>query len=100
MDIAYKSKKLRKQYENSKEAFRAYGDQVGRKYIDRINTIKAAKDLDALCKDPALRCHPLKGDRDGQWAVKLTGNYRLVFTLEGDTPQIVRIEEVTDYHGE
>lgn len=100
MDVTFKTRKLEKQYRQSKEAFKAYGDQVGRKYIGRINMIKAAKDVDALCKVPTLRCHPLKGDRDGQWAVKLTGYYRLIFTLEGETLQIARIEEVSDHYGD
>lgn len=100
MEVTYKSKKLRKQFEKSKEAIKAFGEQVGRRYIQRINIIKNARDIDELCRLPGLRCHPLKGDREGQWAVKLTGFHRLIFTLEGETLQIVKIEEVSPHYGD
>jgi proteic killer suppression protein len=38
--------------------------------------------------NPAFRLHPLKGERKGQWAVSVSGNWRLVFTFDG--------EDVTD----
>jgi plasmid maintenance system killer protein len=98
MEVTFKTRKLEKQYEKSDKAIRAYGDLMGRKYVQRINIIKQAQDVDELCKLPGLHCHPLKGDRDGQWAVNLTRNYRLIFILEGDKLQIASIREVTDYH--
>ena len=33
---------------------------------------------------PGYRLHQLKGQRTGQWAVSLSGNWRLVFEFEGD----------------
>jgi proteic killer suppression protein len=42
----------------------------------------------------------LKGDRSGEWAVKLTGFYRLIFTLEGKRLQIALIEEVSKHYGD
>jgi len=51
-----------------------------------------------LKKLPGLRCHPLRGDREGQWAIKLTGNYRMIFTLRGDKMEIARIEEVSKHY--
>lgn len=53
------------------------------------------EDLKAL---PGLRCHSLKGDRAGQYAVNLTGFYRLIFIVEGDTLNIVTIEEVSKHY--
>jgi len=39
--------------------------------------------------------HPLKGNRRGQYAMSVSGNYRIIFTYDdGD----VTIEEFTDYH--
>ncbi len=31
---------------------------------------------------PGFRLHPLKGDRAGQWSVRVAGNWRVVFRFE------------------
>ena len=82
----------------SKHAIREYGDQVGRKYIARINIIKTSNSLADLEKLPGLRCHPLKGNRAGQYAVNLTGFHRLIFTFEDDILNIAMIEEVSKHY--
>lgn len=98
MEVKFRTKKLEKCYQQSKAAIQAFGPEVAKRYIQRINIIKHTKNLDELKKLPALRCHPLKGNRAGQWAVKLTGFYRLIFTLEGETLEIARIEEVSKHY--
>ena len=98
MIIAFRSRKLRRQYERSADAMRAYGEQVGRRYLGRINLMKTAKDIEELRRLPGLHCHPLTADRAGQWAVTLTGFHRLIFTLEGDRLEIAMIEEVSKHY--
>lgn len=98
MEVLFRTRKLEKRYQNHKEAESAYGQEVARKYILRVNTVKTARNLEELRSLPALRCHPLKGDRKGQWAINLTGFYRLIFTREDETLQIVRIEEVSKHY--
>jgi len=98
VEIAFRTHKLKRRYERSADAIRAYGDEVGRKYIARINILKQARDIEELRQLPVLRCHPLKGDRAGQWAVTLTGFSRLIFTLEGERLEIVMIEEVSKHY--
>ena len=44
---------------------------------------------------PGFGLHPLKGKRKGQWAVWVTGNWRLVFELDGDD---VTNLDLIDYH--
>ena len=100
MEIRFRTKKLERQYRDYREAEKAYGKQVARKYISRIDLIKHVRDINELCKLPALHCHPLKSDRQGQWALNLTGYYRLIFTLEGKYLEIVRIEEVSKHYGD
>lgn len=100
MDVTFRTRKLQKQYENAKEAEKAYGSDVARRYVQRINIIRHARDIGELCALPGLRCHALKGDREGQWAINLTGFYRLIFTLEGASLQIVHIEEVSKHYGD
>ena len=44
---------------------------------------------------PSFRLHPLEGERKGQWAVWVSGNWRLIFTFEGENASDVDLE---DYH--
>ena len=44
---------------------------------------------------PGYRLHPLKGKRKGQWAVSVSGNWRLVFTFEDQHATNV---DLVDYH--
>jgi proteic killer suppression protein len=100
LEVKFRTRKLEREYLQSDHANKAYGVVVARKYIQRINIIKQTKDIDELLRLPGLGCHPLRGDRQGQYAVKLTGFYRLIFTLQGDALKIVRIEEVSKHYGD
>ena len=44
---------------------------------------------------PGFRLHPLKGDRAGQWSVRVSGNWRVVFRFEGGEAVDV---DLVDYH--
>ena len=44
---------------------------------------------------PGYRLHQLRGDRAGQWAVWVSGNWRLVFEFDGDHATNV---DLVDYH--
>jgi len=96
--IRFRTRKLEKQYASHKEAEKAYGKEVARRYIERVNIIKSAKNVEALQLIQTLRCHELKGERKGQWSVRLTGFHRLIFTLEGECLEIARIEEVSKHY--
>lgn len=100
MKVRFRTRKLERQYTDHREAEKAYGKEVARKFIQRVNIIKSGRNIDELKRLPGLRCHNLKGKRREQWAVKLTGFYRLIFTLEGDSLEIARIEEVSKHYGD
>ncbi len=44
---------------------------------------------------PGYRLHRLKGERQEQWAVSVSGNWRLVFEFEGENATDV---DLVDYH--
>lgn len=98
MLVEFRTKKLKKQYLDSKTAIKAYGKSVATRYIERINIIKSATDIAQLQKLPGIRCHPLKENRKGDWAMKLADRARLIFTLQGAKLEIVRIEGVDKQH--
>jgi proteic killer suppression protein len=39
--------------------------------------------------------HPLKGELDGHWSVKVNGNWRLTFRFAGEDAEII---DYQDYH--
>ena len=44
---------------------------------------------------PGFRLHPLKGDRAGQWSVRFSGNWRVMFRFEdGEAVDV----DLIDYH--
>jgi proteic killer suppression protein len=54
--------------------------------VPKIRNILAAlvfaDDLSQLQAMPGWRLHPLTGNRQGQWSITVTGNWRLVFEVE------------------
>jgi proteic killer suppression protein len=80
------------------EAGRLFGLPIGRKYIQRLAVLRATEKFSQLYSFQALRLHPLKGNRAGQYAIILTGNYRLI--MERVEEDRVRIMDVEDYHGD
>ena len=98
MNISFKTTRLQKEYQDQRKAAKSYGEPIARKYIQRVNLLKQARDLDEVKLLPGLGCHPLKGNRKGQWAVKLSGFYRLIFTVSGAVLDFARIEEVSKHY--
>jgi proteic killer suppression protein len=100
MQVEFRTKKLEKQYRDSKQAIREYGEAVAKRYVQRINIIKSATDIEELERLPGLNCHPLKGNRAGDWSITLINRMRLIFTLKGDKLEVVRIKEVSKHYGD
>ena len=98
--MRFKTKKLEKQFLQSKLAEKAYGRDVAKKYIMRITILKSAKSFEELYNIPTLKFHPLTGNRKGEYAIKLTGFYRLIITNDGDVFDIAKIEEVSKHYGD
>ena len=98
MDIEFASRRLARCAESLAEATREFGVPIGRKYLQRLAIIRAVDAIGDLFGHRALRFHPLKGDREGQFAMILTANYRLILEKAGN--RTVRVMSVEDYHGE
>jgi len=79
------------------EANRLFGVPIGRKYIQRLAVLRATDKFGQLYGFRALRLHPLKGNRAGQYSGTLNENYRLI--IEKVQEDTVRIIDVEDYHG-
>jgi plasmid maintenance system killer protein len=65
--------------------------------VARIRTLRGAPSVASLYQIRSFDFHPLTGDRAEQYAIRLTGQMRLVVTFDGNGRAM--IEEVVDYHG-
>lgn len=108
MDIRFKNGKLRMLCEKQAVAVQKMGPAAARQLRSRLSDLWAAQRVTDLV---AGHPHPLKGDREGQFAVSLAGGWRLVFapandpvprradaSIDWSAVTIVCIEYIGDYH--
>lgn len=75
-------------YEGSKEGIRP---DHAKKLLDRLHAAKNVKDMNY----PGSHLHQLSGDKDGQYSVRVSGNWRVFFEfIKGDA----YIVDYDDYH--
>jgi plasmid maintenance system killer protein len=98
--VRFATSRLERCYRELRMAQREWGPRVGRTYIQRINTLWAARDGRDLFALQSLDLHPLKGDRMGQLSIRLGERERLIVTFEDDAWTIVRVEEVSKHYGD
>ena len=88
----FRHKGLRKFFETGSPA----GIQA--KHSARLRLILGRLDVAAEPRDmglPGLALHPLQGDRSRQWAVRVSGNWRVTFAfVDGDVTDV----DYEDYH--
>lgn len=110
MNIDFQKNKLKKQLSNASEIKKAFGVNAKR-VASRLDDIISSPNLAVLIQIPAANCHPLYGERKGEWAVDISGNYRLIFVLahnpipeteDGSIDTLlvtnICILEIIDYH--
>ncbi|MCL4872179.1 MAG: type II toxin-antitoxin system RelE/ParE family toxin [Anaerolineae bacterium] len=59
--------------------------------LARLHVSSSPRDMNL----PGLALHELKGDRQGTWSVKVSGNWRVTFRFDGPDATVVNYE---DYH--
>ena len=77
---------------------KVYGIEMSEKIQQRITEIKAMDAIEDMIEYHIGRCHRLKNNRKGQYAVDLVHPNRLVFEKHGDEIQVAHILEIVDYH--
>ena len=108
MDIEFASTDLAELCQSERRAMRELGQPGARKLFARLAELTAAAHVGELV---AGFPHPLKGDRAGQFSVRLDGGRRLVFSsanapvpvddagnIEWTRVTRVRIEFIGNYH--
>ena len=97
MEVRFRTRRLERCAGQLAAAVRAWGPEVGRRYIERVQLLQEAPGLEALYDIRTVGFHPLRGDRRGQFAIRLTGRMRLIVE-SGPEDGSVTVVEVVDYH--
>ena len=100
MEVLFRTQRLRECAASVKSARREYGPVVGERYVARVQLLYAAESDRDLYARPYLEFHPLKGARQGQYALTLIDRMRLIVTFHDDAMTIVRVEEVSKHYGD
>ena len=111
MDILFQDQRLAKVCNNESLLIRKHGPIRAKLLRRRLDELRAAENLEVLRSLPQVRCHELKGNREGTLSVDLDHPYRLIFepahspiprTSDGglDWTEVtaIRILTVEDYH--
>ena len=57
--------------------------------------LDAAQSPSSIHSRPGFRIHPLKGNRIGQWSIRVSANWRIVFRfVDGEAVDV----DLVDYH--
>ncbi|MFE2426561.1 type II toxin-antitoxin system RelE/ParE family toxin [Streptomyces sp. NPDC059373] len=109
MEVLFADRKVAKIFESERDMRRTYGAQTADKLAMRRAALVAAETLEDM-RPPALgRCEELSGDWAGCLSLRLTANWRLIFSpteyemdkqggLDWSSVTSVTIEEIKDYH--
>lgn len=100
MVVRFATSRLERCYRDISMAQREWGSNVGRTYIQRVNTLWAAKDGRDLFALRSLHLHALKGDLKGRYSIRLGERERLIVSFENDAWTVVHVEEVTKHYGD
>ena len=91
--------KIKKKAENPKR----YLGTLEKSFNYSIEYMRFAPSLDSLGPERPFCRHKLTGDRKGMWAIRLSGNWRMILQpLDGEeapsTVTKVRVIYIEDYH--
>ena len=91
--MKFKHKGLQALFERD-DSRRISGDLVQRvKHI--LLLLDAARSPSSIDTRPGFRLHQLKGERRGEWSMRVSGNWRIVFRfVDGEAVDV----DLLDYH--
>ena len=75
------------------KAFQGFEDQAAR----RLSILNAAVDLETLRALPSNRLEALRGDRAGQYSIRINAQWRICFEWPDAAPGPGNVE-IVDYH--
>ncbi len=80
---------------SSKEARKACPQSIWKIAVRKLDLLDSVATLDDLRVPPGNRLEALSGNRQGQYSIRINGQFRVCFQWEGTGVAEV---EITDYH--
>lgn len=77
------------------ETSRRLPQDIVRRAVGRLQHLHLATRVEDLRRPPSNCLETLKGDRAGQWSIRINGQWRVCFRFEGGDAFDV---EIVDYH--
>ena len=89
---SFKGRRTRQFFEGRHvAAFKGFADQA----VRRLTLLASAGSLGDLAALPSNRLESLRGDREGQYSIRINAQWRICFRWGADGPYDV---EIVDYH--
>lgn len=111
MEVRAKNQKTAELMGDEKGLRRAFGKKIALCIMERISMLQALDNLEQASKIRHFRFHQLSGNRQGQWAIKLDENNRMIIIETShstcpppgtrnlrDIKSVTIIELCIDYH--
>ena len=89
---SYKNKALEKLFKEGNA--KGIPKELEKRTRARLEVIDTATIIDDI-NIPGYRLHELKGDRQGTWSIRVSGNWRITFTFSDNNAYDIDFE---DYH--
>ena len=89
---SYKNKALEKLFKEGNA--KGISKEIEKRTRARLEVIDTATIIDDI-NIPGYNLHELKGDRQGTWSIKVSGNWRITFTFRDNNAYDIELE---DYH--
>ena len=94
MIVSYRDKRTRDFAEGHRVKALSGIDRQAQMRLDRLEAADSLQDLAAL---PGNRLEALKGDRKGQYSIRINDQWRICFEWPAGSPGPANVE-ITDYH--
>lgn len=111
MILSFRNRKLADFCNDDRQLQKAYGLKGRKKIRSRLDELDAATNLGVMATLPAAHCEELKGNRAGQFSVRLHDGHRIIFTPDHNPIPVkpdggvnwtevtaIRIHSIEDYH--
>ncbi|WP_125582292.1 type II toxin-antitoxin system RelE/ParE family toxin [Levilactobacillus cerevisiae] len=107
MEYVAENHKLTKILSDPRLLVKNFGRDRAKRIQARLDEFDAASNLQQIPSDPPPRCHRLHGNLEGDFAVDISKNFRIVFEGYDKSDQLsvekseivtVQILQIEDYH--
>lgn len=99
MDVEFRNRRMKSRYDDHREAARAWGQQIGERYIRVVSLLMSVREFRELYDVPSIKLHQLKGNRRGEYSLRLNVQMRLIVEHDEARKTII-VKEVSKHYGD